>query len=360
MKPATLSLPTLDKPRGQIRVLVVDDSVTARDLLAYIVNRDAALQVIGVAENGRGAVGMACRLRPDVVVMDVNMPDIDGYTATQQIMTQCPTRIVLVTAHQSVTEIANTFRTVEVGALALLRQPVAPTHCLFEEDAKLLVDTIKLMSEVSVVRRIGHPESDRTVRQTPTISPSSVTIRLVAMGASTGGPAVLQAILAQLPADFSIPILIVQHIARGFAGGFATWLDQSCLLAVKLAEQGERPRSGHVYVAPDDVHLTLGNEGQMLLMASPRQCGLRPAVACLFSSVARHCGAHAVGVLLTGMGRDGAQELGDMKRAGAITLVQNAETAAINGMPGAAVELGAASFVMAPDDIAATLLSLQR
>ena len=178
------------------------------------------------------------------------------------------------------------------------------------------------------------------------------------MGASTGGPPVLQAVLAGLPKDFSVPILIVQHIAHGFLPGMVEWLNQTSGLRITVASQGTRPLPGHVYLAPDSVHMGVSSGGRILLAHDEPENGLRPAVSYMFRSLASVFGASALGMLLTGMGKDGAVELKLMKDKGATTIVQDQESSVVHGMPGVAIELGGATHVLAADKIADALVTL--
>ncbi|MFZ2853056.1 MAG: chemotaxis-specific protein-glutamate methyltransferase CheB [Rhodocyclaceae bacterium] len=342
-----------------IRVLLVEDSPVARELLRYLLSGDPQLQVAGVAGDGEEGVAAACRLRPDVIVMDIHMPRLDGFAAARQIMEKCPTRIVMITASSQPQEVAATFRVLEAGALTVLAKPAGPGSAGFAALAAEFVQTIKLMAEVPVVKRWPRPRSAPPfVPPAPAALPAAV--RLVALGASTGGPLVLQEILAQLPTDFPVPLLIVQHIADGFTAGFAEWLGQSSGFPVRVAAHGQQPRAGCAYVAPDGAHLGVRPDGRLDLVDAPMEHGLRPAVSYLFRSLAAVCGPAAIGVLLTGMGRDGAQELREMRQAGALTIAQDRDSSIVFGMPGAAVQLDAATYVLPPAAIAATLRQLLR
>jgi two-component system, chemotaxis family, protein-glutamate methylesterase/glutaminase len=340
---------------ARIRVLVVDDSQVARDLLVYLFNADARLQVIGTAEDGEQAVAMAQRLLPDVIAMDIHLPKMDGYEATRKIMETCPTRIVMVTATALPHEVAATFHALEAGALTVLAKPLGPAHPGYAQMADELLRTIRLMAEVQVVRRWARKASAAAAGKMSREPLPRAEIRLVAIGASTGGPLVLQTILKRLPRTFCVPILIVQHISGGFSPGLAEWLGRTSGFPVRIPRYGEPAQPGIAYFAPDDLHLQITPDGRIALSNAPPEHGSRPAVSCLFRSVATAFGPNAVGVLLTGMGRDGARELKQMQDAGAVTIAQDKETAIVNGMPGEAVKLNAATYVLAPEDIASTL-----
>lgn len=346
-----------------IRVLIVEDSPTVRELLARILCSDPAIEVVGTAETGEEAIEAVERTRPDIITMDVHMPRMNGFDATRRIMETYPTPIVIVSGAADATDTAKVFRAFEAGALAVLRKPAGPGQPDHEQSALELVRTVKVMSEVRVVRRWPRY---RTAESLPVVSvPTDLPfqsvqeqIRIVAIGASTGGPPVLQAILAGLPRNFPVPVVIVQHIAAGFTQGFVEWLAQSSNLSVHVSTHGESVLPGQAYVAPDGVHMAVGTDGRVQLKAEEPENGLRPSVACLFRSVAKAYGQNAVGVLLTGMGKDGASELKLMKEQGAVTIAQDRETSVVHGMPGEAIKLGGATYVLPPEKIRLALTSL--
>lgn len=340
--------------RPPVRVLVVDDSAACRALLVGLLAGDPRLLVVGTAADGEEGVRAAERLRPDVITMDIHLPGIDGYAATRRIMETCPTRIVMVTSSSIAEEVAHTFGALECGALAVLAKPPGPGHALFESTRDELLRTVALMSEVPVVRR-WPAQPLRSPTPVPATAVSRGRIALVAIGASTGGPMALQLLLSRLRPGFGVPLVIVQHISVGFGDGLVQWLGTSSGYPVRSATHGALLQPGVAYVAPDGMHTTVDAAGHVLLDDGAPANGFRPAVATLFRSVTRAYGPRAVGVLLTGMGQDGARELKAMREAGAVTLAQDAGSAVINGMPGEAVRLGAAMHVLPPDTIAATL-----
>jgi len=343
-----------------IKVVIVEDSPVAREFLTYILTSDPAIQVVGIASNGVEALAVVARLRPDVITMDIHMPVMDGFEATRRIMETVPTPIVIVSGSTTATEVACTFRALEAGALAVVLRPPGMDHAAFEASEKELLRTVKLMSEIKVMRRIPRAARKPALASAlvAPVSPTVVKIQLVAIGASTGGPPALQKILSGLPADFSAPILIVQHIAAGFVTGFAEWLAGTSGFPVRVASHGEVPLPGHVYVAPDSVHMGVARGPVIVLSDHPAENGLRPSVAYLFRCVAQVLGPGAVGVLLTGMGRDGADELKMMKERGAITVAQDKESSIVHGMPGEAIKLGAATHILLPEEIASLLVAL--
>lgn len=340
-----------------IRALVVDDSEVIRKLLTFILNSDPDIQVVGAAADGEEAVRMVERLRPDVVTMDVVMPRMDGYEATRRIMRSTPLPIVVVSASYSTEEVSRTFQAMSAGALAVVDKPQGPGDPNHEDRARELLATVKLMSEVKVVGRRYPPRARPPV---PTERPreDSPLIHAVGIGASTGGPVVLEAILRSLPKAFCLPVLVVQHIAAGFARGLADWLQGTSALDVCVATNDEPLAPGRCYVAPTGFHMGVSRDHKIFLSTAPPENGLRPSVDFLFHSMAEALGRNAVGVVLTGMGRDGAEGLKAMRDRGALTVAQDEESAIIPGMPLEAVRLGAARLVLPPDQIAAKLLEL--
>jgi two-component system, chemotaxis family, protein-glutamate methylesterase/glutaminase len=346
-----------------VKVLIVEDSPVIRDFLVHIFESDPQTRVVAKACDGEEALEAVERFKPDVVTMDINMPRKNGFEATRRIMETHPTPIVVVSGSWDPREMETTMQALEAGALAAIPRPAGIGHPDHARDARELVQTVKLMSEVKVVRRIPRRRGEATVplpplpEGRPPYLPERA-LQVAAIGASTGGPPVLSTILSRLPRDFAIPILVVQHMAAGFIQGFAEWLQHATGFAVQLAVQNERVLPGHAYIAPDGLQMRVAPGGCISLAADDPENGLRPSVSCLFRSVAETCGANAAGVLLTGMGRDGADGLLLMKQAGAVTLAQDEATSVVFGMPGEAVRLHAASCVLPPEQIASTLVRL--
>jgi two-component system chemotaxis response regulator CheB len=349
-------------PQPPIKVLIVDDSQVVRDFLAYIISSDPAILIIGQAGNGEEAVQAVRDKRPDVITMDVIMPKLDGLEATRIIMEKTPTPIVIVSASWDPKEVEKTFRAMDAGALAIVKKPVGVTHPDHRQLAQELIQTVKLMSEVKVVRRLSRITARSHI---PSVS-SGVTlcmpmdVKVVAIGASTGGPPAIQVILSGLPKNFPAPLLIVQHITGGFVQGFADWLATSSGLPVTVAAHGENPLPGRAYIAPDDLQMGVDNGGRITLSSSEPENGLRPSVSYLFRSVAGGFGKNSVGVLLTGMGKDGASELKLMREKGAVTIAQDRESSVVYGMPGEAAAIHAAAYILPPARIAEFLSGVSR
>ncbi len=344
-----------------INVLIVNDSPTAAEFLRVILGSDPEISVTGTARNGIEAVKMAADKKLHIIAMDVHMPGLNGFEATRRIMENTPVPIVIVAGSSLKDDDMLVFKAVEAGAVACMRAPSgfsAPEHAA---QAKELLRTIKAMSEVKVVKRwprvIARPAAGISASaKLPETAPGM--IQLVAIGASTGGPVVLQSILSRLPAGLSAPIVVVQHMSPGFIESFARWLGESTPLKVGVASHGETAQPGNVYLAPDGGHLTVGGGVVMQLVDGEPENGLRPSVSRLFRSVAGTFGKNSAGIILTGMGEDGALELKAMRDAGAVTIAQDSESSLINGMPGTAVRAGAAAYVLSPEGVAAAISAL--
>ncbi len=353
--------------QSSLRVLIVDDSLTVRRFLASLIAEAPDMTVVGEARDGEEAIRLAARLRPDIISMDIQMPRLDGLAATQRLMQENPVPIVIVSSrltrrHDEEVDLA--FLALQAGALAVLETPPNHRHADFPAQRDHFLSTLRAMAGVSVVRRWGKTGPLPTRLVTP---PSALALeeppQVIAIGASAGGPVALYKILGALPADFSVPIAVVQHMAEGFVEGMVRWLNGGTPLHVTQAQHGQIVRGGQVVVAGSGAHLTLrrvGNEVRVALTADRGDNPYLPSVDVLFASVAENFGAQAMGVLLTGMGADGAQGLLAMRELGARTIVQDQRSCLVYGMPGAAVSLGAAEQVVPLEQIAATILDMSK
>lgn len=346
------------------RVLVVDDSPLARDIITAILQEDDAIEVVGQAENGEIAVELVQSLRPDLVTMDIMMPIMDGLTAIQQIMAYHPTPILVVTS-SSEAEVA--YKAISSGALEVMQKPDISAGPL---EWAGFARRVKLLAQVKVVTHVrgrGAAGGAATTQVLPVMGPAAAgkrsdggQNRLVAVGASTGGPGALAKVLAGLPPDLTVGVVVVQHIADGFVPGLVSWLRSVTMLSVKAAEDGERVEPGTVYIAPTGSHTVVRAGDRLSMLHAPPVDSQRPAVDVLFESVEKQYGPRAIGVLLTGMGRDGARGLKRIRDAGGRTIAQDEGSCVVFGMPRAAIELGAAEQVLSLSDIPAAVVKLLR
>ena len=346
-----------------IKVLIVDDSATVRTMFADLFEREDDFEVVGCAEDGYSALRMVRDLKPDVVTMDVNLPDCDGFRVTRMIMEENPVPIVIVSAVYSASDAEIGFRLIDTGALAFHDKPGLKNEN-FEELMQEIILSARLMSEVKVVRRKRRSSSGQDMHKPSPIAceyrPASSLAgeKVICIGASTGGPQAIKEILVSLPHEFPVPILIVQHMSAGFTEGMVSWLKNNTGHDVRLAAHGDFLRSGVVYFAPEGFHTEISADKRVLLSKAPNVNEIRPSVSVLFKSAARNLRSLVVGVLLTGMGRDGADGLLEIKRAGGYTIAQDEESSIVFGMPGEAVKLGAAQAVLPVGNIGGHLCKL--
>ncbi|CAG1064811.1 Protein-glutamate methylesterase/protein-glutamine glutaminase [uncultured bacterium] len=341
-----------------ISVYIVDDSIVARQHLRHILESDPSIKVIGEASSGEEAVEFVSASRPDVITMDIRMAGMDGHEATSRIMETHPVPIVIVSANYNRDQVEQSFRAMEAGALAIVEKPPGFGHADYERSTFELIKTVKLMSEVRVVRRW------RRTRRLPLAPKEHMgearNIKAVLIGASTGGPPVLQTVLSGFKADFPAPILVVQHITKGFIEGMLEWLGAVISLPISLAKGGERALAGHVYFAPDDHHMGVDPSGRFFLSTDAPENGIKPSVSFLFRSALESFGGEVVAVLLTGMGKDGAEEMKRIRDRGGVTVIQDKESSVVYGMPGEAARLGGVDYVLAPERIPSKIEGIVR
>lgn len=343
-----------------LRAVVVDDSPTARALLTAILAADPAIRVVGEASNGLQALEVVKRTRPSVVVMDIEMPVMDGFEATKRIMVEEPTPIVIVSARYDSRQVEVALQAVKAGALTVIAKPSGPATPGFQAQSDRIVRLVKALAEVKVVRQHRRRPSRRTIDDHGGELPRRPRqhdhrVKVVGVAASTGGPAALYRFLEQLPRTLGIPVLVVQHIADGFVDGLARWLGGGTLLPVGVAKGGSPLRPGEVYLAPDGHHLEVG-PNEIRLSSAAHDGGFRPSANVLFASLAARYGPRAAAVVLTGMGTDGLRGAAQLRACGGLVLAQDADSSAVFGMPRAVAEAGLAHAVGDVADLASLVV----
>ena len=353
---------------NKIRVLIVEDSLVIREFLRHIIGQDPRLEVATAVESAEEALDILDRVAPDVISMDIRLPGMNGFEATRRIMAERPTPIVVVSASVEDEDLKITMNALRAGALTVVEKPVGTAHEDYESLAERLCTQLAIMSQVKVIRqRIDrgpelNPDTGRGGARTAPAVPRTQSrmggaYRALGVVASTGGPKALVDLLGGLGPDFPLPILLVQHITASFLGGFVAWLDGACPFQVVIAKDDEVPAPGKVYMAPADRHLTLAG-GCLRTDGGDPVCAQRPSGTVLLRAMARSLGPGALGVLLTGMGEDGAEGLLEVRQAGGYTLAEDASTAVVYGMPAAAVERGAVCESLPLPAIAPRVLEL--
>jgi two-component system chemotaxis response regulator CheB len=348
----------------KIRVLVVDDSAFMCKVLQEIINADPQLEVVGLARDGRDGVALAESLRPDVITMDINMPHVDGLQATEQIMSQHPRPIVIVSS-ESREGAASTLKALELGAIDFVPKPSSGVDLDMKAVREELTRKLKLAAKVRVVRtatRSKPPAPPVFANAAPDIAGGAGSlgqnggkIPMIVIAGSTGGPAAVTRVLAGLAKDLPAAVFLVLHMPAVFTKQFVTQLSEIGSLRVKEAEANEAPQPGTVYVCPGSHHLGLSLSGKISLDPGPRIDGYRPCANVALETIAAYARTLAVGVVLTGMGNDAAKGVKAIKAAGGYVLAQDEATSVIFGMPAEAIQTGAVNEVLALDSISAAI-----
>ena len=355
---------------AKTRVLVVEDSLTVRKRMLEVLGADPDIEIVGEADDGKRGIELCRRLRPDVVTLDMMLPRMTGLEATEFIMAYCPTPILIVSASTNRRDLFKTYDALAAGALDVLDKPQG--NEIDDAWERKFVSTVKLLSRIKVIMHprallgpMGQPPAGAASIEAASRGaalPREGRLRAVAIGVSTGGPAALIEILRGLPHGFPLPILLVIHIGKFFAPAFAEWLDGRSPVRVAYAADGEPLPpfgEGRVLMAGPDSHLVL-RQGKLRLTQDPERHSCRPSVDVLFASLAQDLGADCAACLLTGMGRDGAEGLLAIRRAGGRTIAQDQATSVVFGMPKEAILLGAAEQVLPLEKIAPELDAMAR
>lgn len=369
----------------KIKVLIVEDSPVAVIILKRILTSSPAIQVVGVARTGLEGLELMPQTQPDVICTDLHMPGMDGLTFTREVMARDPKPILVISASVQSEDTTNVFQLLEAGAVDVFPKPTTGLASDYERLAQDLISKVKVLAGVKVFTRHRRAAASApTLPTQPVILPSSAVssvqtsfyqskpqspfsggiprgrvskpIKVIAIGASTGGPQALHTILSQLPAQLSVPVICVQHISEGFLQGLVNWLATESKLPVKIAQAGDVPRAGTIYFPPERHHLELDGGGRFVHSHLPALGGHRPSVTVTFNAVARFYSSSSAGVLLTGMGRDGADGMQAIAQAGGLTIAQDEASSVVFGMPKEAIALGAAQYILPIHGIAPLLL----
>lgn len=332
---------------NSVRVLIVDDCPIARNFISELLAEKPGIQVIGEAVNGEEGVKQALLLRPDLIIMDLEMPEMNGLEAIEIIMQANPTPILVVTSYGNV---RLAYEAVSRGALEVIEKPsIDSEHCL------QFIHKLKLLAGVKVIRHIKGKGARLRQRRGALETPLPRSPKAVAIASSLGGAKVLETILSQLAADFPVPIVIAQHISEGFAEALADWLNHKTPLEVKVATEGQPLTPGNVLIIPPEYNVQVGLTGTIKLLPYLPNDIYHPSCDMLLSSVANVYREGAVGIILTGMGQDGVEGIQAIKAAGGVTIAQNKETSLIYNMPRIAIERGLADFIAPANEISSIL-----
>ncbi|WP_036481861.1 chemotaxis-specific protein-glutamate methyltransferase CheB [Myxosarcina sp. GI1] len=347
-----------------IKVLLVEDSPVALSILQKILKSSSDIEVVGTATNGEKALELIPQLQPRVICTDLYMKKMDGLEFTKQVMSKHPRPILVISNAVAEQDSDNVFQLLQAGAIDVFPKPTTGLISDYEKIGTKLVNKLKLIAGVKVFTKRSMLISAPTlpsilVRETTSAKTeyqSTTRIKAIAIGASTGGPQALQKILALLPKNLFVPVFCTQHISPGFLKGLVDWLAVKCQLPLKIAVAGQYPNPGTVYFAPEGNHLELNSGGKFVCSDRSKVDGHCPSVTANFKSVAQYYGKHAVGILLTGMGRDGAAGMQAISQAGGTTIAQDEKTCIVFGMPKEAIALNAAQYVLPLPKIAPFLL----
>jgi two-component system, chemotaxis family, protein-glutamate methylesterase/glutaminase len=338
--------------------MVVEDSLVVRQLLLHIISRDPRLIVAAAVGSAEEALQEIGRVQPDVISMDIRLPGMDGLEATRRIMSEHPTPIVVIAGSIEDTSLKISMNALRAGALTVVEKPVGLTSAGFDAIAETICTQLYIMSQVPVVRQRSFKWRMSDTPSKPDSDWRIIRPNIMGIAASTGGPPALAKILGALPAGFPIPILLVQHMGPPFMEGFASWLNGLMALEVRIARDQEIPVAGNVYVAPGDRHLLLSSAGTLQISSAPALASQRPSATLLFRSMAKAAGPRGLGVILTGMGEDGAEGLVELRQAGGYTVAEDESTAVVYGMPAAATRMGGVRASLPLDLIAPRLLRI--
>ncbi|MBF0456287.1 MAG: chemotaxis-specific protein-glutamate methyltransferase CheB [Nitrospirae bacterium] len=357
----------------RIKVLIVDDSPVAVEVLTRILATSDEIELVGSARHGKEALEMIPRLRPNVICTDLHMPQMNGLEFVKEVMARHPLPILVISVSVSEDKTENVFQLLEAGAIDVFPKPRGVLSGQLSKFSSELITKIKILSGVVPFRKQkkhGIASSGKTTAHIPKpcadsggslphIETLSRHLKMIVIGASTGGPQALEKIFTGLPANFSIPIVCIQHISEGFLVSLVDWLKGHSKLNVAIARNNERPVPGNIYFAPDDRHLKIGKSGAFQLNDDPPDGGHKPSITVTMVSLAEYYMGGVLGVLLTGMGRDGAEGMLSISQAGGVTVAQDEDSSIVFGMPDQAIKMGAAKYVLDINKIGRFLVKIE-
>ncbi len=360
--------------RPPIRVLLVEDSPIALAILKRMLTSSPEIEIVGTARTGKEALALMPQINPQVICTDLHMPQMNGLEFTREVMATFPRPILVISASVQKHDTDNVFQLLQAGAVDVFPKPTAGLASDYEKAKQELISKIKILSGVtvftqhrkqpSVASRVSTsfnpsstPASTKPPKTESYANTSKTPAKVLVIGASTGGPQALHTIISHLPSNFPVPVICIQHISEGFLQGLVDWLAIKSQLPIAIAQEGELPRAGTVYFAPDKYHLELNSQGRFVYSATPPVGGHCPSITVTFKSVANFYGRATAGVLLTGMGRDGAEGMQAVARIGGLTIAQDEASCVVFGMPKEAIALGAAQYILPINDIAPMLLA---
>ncbi len=340
-----------------IRVIIVEDSPVALVILKRMLDASDAIEVVGTARTGKEAIALIPQVNPQVICTDLHMPEMDGLALTKAVMATHPKPILVISSSVQEQDTHQVFALLEAGAVDVFPKPEGGLGVDSERIQQALVNKIKILAGVSVfTHQRPSPEIPRAAADVQKLSFQPTHLGMVALGASTGGPQVLEHILSRFPAHLPVPVICVQHISEGFLQGFIQWLSSHCALPIGVARAGDRPQAGHVYFPPERSHLVLDSQGRFMYSQAQGVGGHCPSITLTFNAVAQYYKSRSIGVLLTGMGRDGADGMLSIFAAGGFTLAQNEDSCVVFGMPKEAIALGAVRQILPVEAIAPAIL----
>lgn len=352
-----------------IKVLIVDDSKTVSQYLEYVLGQDAGIEIVGVVGDGKQAVEFVTKQKPDIITMDIDMPKMNGLEATKRIMSTNPVPIIMVTASRNANDQKVAIEALAAGALTVINKPVGFSSDNDAQKTKNLITLIKVYAQVKVIRRVFKPEIKQNERISeakvkPAARPAKTLLtknclgkKFVTIGVSSGGPKVLAEVFASISQDFPYPILVVQHITVGFLSNMVDWLNRLLSIPVRIAEHGAELLPGHIYFAPDSYQCAIRNH--RIALEHDSTIRIEPSVEFMFREQAKQNASDTIAIMLTGMGRDGADAMKLLSDMGALTIAQDRESSLVYGMPGEAVKLGAIQHVLSSDQISELLLDIE-